>query len=82
MKHTVLIVDDEQSVRESLSSVLATYGFRTASCSNAREAVELMRKSAPDCVVLDVRMPDMDGLSLQRMLFSLLLVSIQRLDHK
>ena len=32
MKHNVLIVDDEQSVRESLTSVLATYGFRTASC--------------------------------------------------
>ena len=68
MKHNVLIVDDEQSVRESLSSVLATYGFRTASCGRAREAMELMRRSAPDCVVLDVRMPDMDGLSLQRML--------------
>ena len=68
MKHSVLIVDDEQSVRKSLSSVLATYGFRTASCGNAREAMERIQKSAPDCVVLDVRMPDMDGLSLQRML--------------
>ena len=35
VKHSVLIVDDEQSVRESLSSVLATYGFKTASCGNA-----------------------------------------------
>ena len=68
MKHSVLIVDDEQSVHESLSSVLATYGFRTASCGHAQEAVERIQKSAPDCVVLDVRMPDMDGLSLQRIL--------------
>ena len=68
MKHRVLIIDDEQSVRDSLSSVLATYGFRAASCSRASEALELIRKSVPDCVVLDVRMPEMDGLALQRVL--------------
>lgn len=68
MKHRVLIIDDEQSVRDSLSSVLATYGFRAASCSRASEAMELIRKSVPDCVVLDVRMPEMDGLALQRVL--------------
>ena len=63
-----MIIDDEQSVRDSLSAVLATYGFRTASSGNAREALEAIRKSAPDCVVVDVRMPEMDGLALQRML--------------
>jgi len=68
VKHRVLIIDDEQSVRDSLSSVLATYGFRAASCSRASEAMELIRKSVPDCVVLDVRMPEMDGLALQRVL--------------
>jgi two-component system, LuxR family, response regulator FixJ len=68
VKRSVLIVDDERSVRESLSSVLSTYGFKTTSCGNAREAMDRIQKSGPDCVVLDVRMPDMDGLSLQRML--------------
>ena len=68
MKHRVMIIDDEQSVRDSLAAVLATYGFRTASCGNAHQALEAIRKSAPDCVVLDVRMPEMDGLALQRML--------------
>jgi len=68
VKHRVMIIDDEQSVRDSLSAVLATYGFRTASCGNAHEALEMIRKSTPDCVVLDVRMPEIDGLALQRML--------------
>jgi len=68
VKHRVMIIDDEQSVRDSLSAVLATYGFRTASSGSAREALEAIRKSVPDCVVLDVRMPEIDGLALQRML--------------
>lgn len=68
MKHNVLIIDDEQSVRQSLSAVLATYGFKTATCSRAKDAIESIQASVPDCVVLDVRMPGMSGLALQRVL--------------
>lgn len=67
-QHQVLIVDDEQSVRESLSSVLETYGFKTATCSRVSEAMEIIAKSATDCVILDIRMPEMDGLTFQRIL--------------
>lgn len=68
MKHKVLIIDDEQSVRQSLSAVLGTYGFKTATCGRAKEAMESIQALVPDCVVLDVRMPGMSGLALQRVL--------------
>lgn len=68
MKPHVIIVDDDDAVRRSLSSVLRTYAFTTSSYASAREALEVVRSSHPDCVLLDVRMPDMDGLTAQRVL--------------
>lgn len=63
-----MIIDDEESVRHSLSSVLLSYGFKTTSYPGAGEALQELVLSKADCVLLDVRMPGMDGLTAQKIL--------------
>lgn len=65
MRPLVYIIDDEESVRNSLSKVLETYGLRTLEFESAKTALAALSGAAPDCVVLDVRMPEIDGLSAQ-----------------
>lgn len=68
MRPEILLVDDDDAVRKSLSSVLATYGYRVTGCASGHDALEAVRRKLPDCILLDVRMPDLDGLSVQRLL--------------
>jgi two-component system response regulator FixJ len=68
MKHVIMIVDDEAAVRDSLSSVLSTYGYDTVACSTARHALREIEAMKPDCVVLDVRMPEIDGLQMLQLM--------------
>jgi DNA-binding NtrC family response regulator len=60
-KIRVLIVDDEPSVRLSLTSFLEDYGFQTASCSSTEEARDLMRDRPFDVCVVDLRLPGLSG---------------------
>lgn len=62
MTTRVAIVDDDDAVRRSLSSILETYGFETLSFGLARNALEAIAEEPCDCLLLDVRMPDMDGM--------------------
>jgi two-component system, LuxR family, response regulator FixJ len=66
----IFIVDDDAAVRTSLSSILATYSFATRSFATAREAIELIDEEPCDCLLLDVRMPDLDGLAALKLLQS------------
>jgi two-component system nitrogen regulation response regulator NtrX len=59
---TVLVVDDEESIRESLRMILEYEGYRVREAANGGEALEAIRKSPPDAVLLDIKMPEMDGL--------------------
>lgn len=61
---SILIVDDEISVRESLEKVIAKAGFVTKTADSGNEAKELLAKHAFDLVVSDLMMPDGDGLEL------------------
>lgn len=70
MNPVIFIVDDDAAVRMSLSSILATYSFATRSFANAREAIELIGGEPCDCLLLDVRMPDLDGLTALKLLQS------------
>jgi two-component system nitrogen regulation response regulator NtrX len=64
---TILIVDDEQSIRESLKGILQDEGFRTLFAPNGEEGLNLVKEDNPDLVLLDIWMPGMDGLeTLQR----------------
>ncbi len=62
----LLIVDDDQDIRDSLSQYFRTQGMRTSTAGNASEARNLLHTSAIDLVILDIMMPGEDGLSLCR----------------
>lgn len=57
----ILIAEDEHEISEILSSYLKRSGFRTAIADNGLRAIELHKQLKPDLVLLDIRMPQMDG---------------------
>lgn len=62
----VFVVDDDVSVRESLESLLRWEGWHVETFASAREFLSRPRGYAPSCLVLDVSLPDLNGLELQR----------------
>lgn len=58
----ILVVDDEQSLREVLSIMLKRAGYAVTSATDGEEAVELLQKEIFDLVITDLRMPKVDGL--------------------
>lgn len=67
-KKTILIVDDEEIVLELLSSFLKKYGFNTMLASGGREALDAVKNKVPDLILMDIKMPGMDGYELSRIL--------------
>jgi FixJ family two-component response regulator len=64
----VAIVDDEPAVRTALARLLEASSFETKTYGSAREFIDGMGRDIPECLVLDVHMPDFTGLELQRYL--------------
>ncbi len=62
----VMIVDDDDAFRKSLSEMLSAHDFLTLSVSNAEEALKELEYDDVDIVVTDVRMPGMDGIALTK----------------
>ena len=62
----VSVVDDDESVRESLRGLIRSVGFRVEAFASAEEFSNSEQLHATDCLILDVRMPGMTGLELQR----------------
>jgi two-component system nitrogen regulation response regulator NtrX len=60
--HTILIVDDEKSIRESLTGILQDEGFSPVSVDSGEAAVERVSEEKPDLVLLDIWMTGMDGM--------------------
>jgi len=62
----VWVVDDDASVREALRSLIRSAGLRVETLASAQEFLARPRVEAPSCLVLDVRMPRVSGLDLQK----------------
>ena len=58
----VLIVDDEKALRDGLAEAIRDLGYEPITASSGREALAVATKAKPDAALLDLRMPDMDGL--------------------
>lgn len=65
---TVFIVDDDPWTRKGVASLLAAEGYRTSAFGAADELLSVDLPEQPGCLLLDVRLPDMDGFELQRRL--------------
>lgn len=64
----ILVVDDEQAVRQVLSTLLETEGFSVIEASDAKSCLHLVYEQHPDLVLLDILMPDRDGRDVCRLL--------------
>jgi len=62
----VFVVDDDSSVREALADLITSVGLSVETLKSARDFLEHQRPDAPACLVLDVRLPGLSGLDLQR----------------
>jgi FixJ family two-component response regulator len=67
---TVFVVDDDISVRESLELLIEFAGWQPETFASAEEFLAHPRTAAPNCLVLDVSLPDLNGLELQRLIAS------------
>lgn len=64
--NTILLVDDDISTCETLSDILGLHDFKVLLSHDGAEAVEIANKNSVDAVLLDIRLPDIDGLELMR----------------
>ncbi|MGJ8671072.1 MAG: response regulator [Oceanococcus sp.] len=68
MSKKLLIVDDNESNRRLLAAVLSRHGYQIELAESVEQAVESMKAHSPDLILMDLQMPDEDGLSLTRKL--------------
>jgi FixJ family two-component response regulator len=62
----VFVIDDDESIRESLQSLIRSVGLKVQTFASAHEFLRSERPDVPACLILDVRMPGLSGLDLQR----------------
>jgi FixJ family two-component response regulator len=67
----VAIVDDDASVRKAVARLLRAHGVDVRTYGSAREFLEALPSGIPDCLIVDLNMPDASGLELQRELLRL-----------
>jgi two-component system, OmpR family, response regulator len=66
MGKTILVVDDDAHIREVVEFALVNAGFEVAQASDGQQALSSFRHSIPDLVILDITMPEIDGLAVCR----------------
>ena len=62
MKSRILVIDDEAAIRDSLRMTLEYNGFEFTGAATGQEGLALAERDAPDLVLLDIKMPGMDGM--------------------
>lgn len=68
MKKKILVVDDEQDIREIIKIALAQDGFQVLEADNGKTAIELAKKEKPDLITLDIMMPNIDGFQVAKII--------------
>jgi two-component system chemotaxis response regulator CheY len=63
VRGTVLVVDDDEGVRAVMATALEDDGWDVATAANGRSALDALAAARPDAIILDLRMPVMDGLT-------------------
>ena len=63
---TILIIDDEQIIRYLLDTLLSRKGYTVVLAESGQKGLELFRRASPDLIILDLKMPEMDGLTVLR----------------
>lgn len=71
LQHKILLVDDEQDILEFLSYNLKKEGYDVYTSTNGKRAIEIAREVKPHLIILDVMMPDLDGIETCRELRSI-----------
>jgi CheY-like chemotaxis protein len=64
VQESLLVVDDDPYVLESIASLLQEYGYQVATCRSGFDALEKLKKSHFDVVVTDIKMPEITGIEL------------------
>ena len=64
----ILVVDDRADFRQLISEILLPHATQVCECENGSQVLEAYRKESPECVLMDVRMGTMDGLTATRQL--------------
>jgi DNA-binding NtrC family response regulator len=58
----ILVVDDDDAIRTTLQNFLLEYGYEASSASNGKEALKLIARDIPDLVIIDLIMPEKEGI--------------------
>lgn len=66
MSKRILVVDDDPDIRQVLQDRLNSYGYHVETAINGREALDALKRNAFDGMVLDIRMPEIDGIEVLR----------------
>lgn len=66
----IYIIDDDESVLRALGFLIGTFGFQVKTFASADSFLKAVSQDTPDCLVLDVHMPGIDGMQLQQQLVS------------
>lgn len=72
--NSVLIVDDNKAIQETISFILERLGHKVWSANNGEEAIEKYQKYRPDIIFMDIRMPKMSGVEV--------ILKIKKIDNK
>jgi FixJ family two-component response regulator len=64
-KNLISVIDDDESVRQTTTLLIESFGFRAAAFASAKSFLKSSQVEDTSCLILDVRMPDMNGLELQ-----------------
>ena len=65
-KEKILVVDDEETVREMVSKIISHIGYEVVTTGTGREALEILKNEPCSIMITDIKMPEMDGLELMR----------------